>query len=442
MGSNSKTKLTRPRTASGYRILCERCQEGLGETSYQTSCPRCGGALGFKYSRELKDGRLCEASMWRYRALLPVRPDAEIVTLGEGLTPLQRSKSAAHEAIYLKNECLNPTGSHKDRSLSIGLTKAREFGFDTVMLYSDGSAALSSAAYAARAQCRNITVLPADAADYRAVPLAFYNSIILKYTGPNAEALTWVNRACRTLGLFETTTYRLANPYQAEGPKTIGLEIFEQLGRVPDWIVVPLGGGGTLTGIWRAFVDLQESGRASKLPHMVGVLAAGYTRLALALERHVTSQEALSQLPAPDPPLTILAKIAMTDPPDGIAALEAIRESSGRLLFATDPEAIEAQRTLGGAEGIFAEPSASASWVGVEKLLAGREVGKDHSVVAVITGSGFREMQTVSGHLEHSITTVNEKSGLSTLQRILESQDTASSRGRGPSKTSAVGTGQ
>ena len=184
-----------------------------------------------------------DATMWRYRAVLPVRPDSEIVTLGEGLTPLQKSRSTGRGEIYLKNECVNPTGSHKDRSLSIGLTKALEFGYDAVMLYSDGSAALSSAAYAARAQCRNITVLPADAPDFRAVPLAFYNSVILKYTGPNAEALKWVNQACQTLGLFETTTYRLANPYQAEGPKTIGLEIFEQLGSVPDWIVVPLGGG-------------------------------------------------------------------------------------------------------------------------------------------------------------------------------------------------------
>jgi len=360
--------------------------------------------------------------MWRYRAVLPVRPDAEIVSLGEGLTPLQKSRIPSRGEIFLKNECVNPTGSHKDRSLSIGLTKAREFGYDTVMLYSDGSAALSSAAYAARAQCRNITVLPADTPDYRAVPLAFYNSVILKYTGPNAEALAWVNRACRTLGLFETTTYRLANPYQTEGPKTIGLEIFEQLGRVPDWIVVPLGGGGTLTGIWRAFADLKAGGRAQTLPRMVGVLAEGYTRLTLALERGVTSEEELGRLDVPAVPQTLLAKIAMTDPPDGLAALEAIRESNGRLLFATDHEAIAAQGTLGGAEGIYAEPSASAAWVGVEKLLAGRGVGRGHSIVAVITGSGFREIPTTSGSPAPSITIVNAESGLKTLEGILKSK--------------------
>ncbi len=403
-----------------YRIICQQCREILGEGTYEPTCPLCGGPLNFEYLQESKKIGLPDASMWRYRAVLPVRPESEVVTLGEGYTPLQKSRHTNHCEVYVKNECLNPTGSHKDRALSIGLTKGLEFGYDTVMLYSDGSAALSSAAYAARAQCRNIAVLSADTPDHRAVPLAFYNSIILRYEGPSPEAVTWVNQACRTFGLFETTTYRRANPYQAEGPKTIGLEIFEQLGRVPDWVVVPLGGGGTLAGIWRAFVGLKVDKETTRLPHMVGVLPAGYTRLALALDRGICSQDELDALEVPAAPVTIQIKIAMSEPPDGIDALEAIRESSGRLLFATDPEAVEAQQTLGSIEGIFAEPSASVAWVGVEKLLLAQEVHEGETVIAVVTGSGFRELQAASPFVRPLIVPVTPASGFSTLERLLQ----------------------
>lgn len=407
------------RSTSSYRVICQRCRNIVPEKPYQPTCPLCSGNLDFEYSPERERKSLPDDSMWRYRAVLPVRPESEAVTLGEGSTPLQKSRSDSRCDIYLKNECFNPTGSHKDRALSIGLTKARELGYHTVMLYSDGSAALSSAAYAAQAQCRNITVVPADSPEFRVVPLAFYNSIILRYQGPNAEALAWVNSACRTLGLFETTTYRRANPFQQEGPKTIGLEIFEQLGRVPDWIAVPLGGGGTLAGIWRAFVGLKSTGETMRLPRMAGVLPEGYTRLALALERGIHSPEDLEALEVPAAPATIQVKIAMTNPPDGIEALEAIRESNGQLLFATDAETVEAQRALGGREGIYAEASAAAAWVGVEKLVAANAVGEGETVVAVITGSGFREVQTASNFARLSIITVTPADGLSKVERIL-----------------------
>ncbi len=148
-------------------------------------------------------------------------------------------------------------GSHKDRSLSIAITKAVEFGFDTCMLYSDGSAALSSAAYAARAGIRNINVTPAAAPDNRLLPLMVYGSRILEYQGSDADAVDWVHKTCRTLRIYETTTYRGANAYGAEGPKTISYEIVEDLSSVPDEVVVPVGGGGTLSGIFGSIHDSQ-----------------------------------------------------------------------------------------------------------------------------------------------------------------------------------------
>ena len=236
--------------------------------------------------------------MWRYRELLPFDVDVEIVTLEEGGTPLLRAQGERRFMLLLKNETLNPTGSHKDRALSIAVTKAREFGFDTCMLYSDGSASLSSAAYAARAGMRNIVLVPQGASDNRLLPLMVYDSVVLEFQGQASDALDWVHEACESLELYETSTYRRANPYQAEGPKTISYEIVEELGRSPDWVVVPVGGGGTLCAIWRGFMDLRDRGIIEKTPRMAGVLPAGYGLLELGLTHHTKSDAELRQLAA------------------------------------------------------------------------------------------------------------------------------------------------
>ncbi len=236
------------------------------------------------------------------------------MSLDEGNTPLLKTRIYGGYEVLLKNETVNPTGSHKDRALSIGITKAVEFGIDTCMLYSDGSAALSSAAYAARAGIRNITLAPAGTPDSRLLPLMIYDSIILEYQGNGAEALSWVHAACRSLGIYETTTYRRANPYESEGPKTISFEIVEDLGGVPDWVVVPVGGGGTVSGIWRGFVELKHRGVTSELPRMVGVLPAGYRLLELGMQQSATTDDDLRQLAKFDVPDSAQAKIAMSFP--------------------------------------------------------------------------------------------------------------------------------
>src|SRR5206468_8785294 len=137
-----------------YSILCQKCKATLEEDSYRVDCWNCGGPLEFQYAGDGSLGHFSSNSMWKYRDSLPVRQHSKIVSLQEGFTPLQKTRFHEGVEVYLKNETLNPTGSHKDRALSIGITKALEFGFDTVMLYSDGSTALASAAYAARAGLR------------------------------------------------------------------------------------------------------------------------------------------------------------------------------------------------------------------------------------------------------------------------------------------------
>jgi threonine synthase len=358
--------------------------------------------------------------MWRYRQLLPVGPDVAVISLNEGSTPLLRAESQNGFELFLKNETMNPTGSHKDRALSIGVTKACEFGFDTCMLYSDGSAALSSAAYAARAGMRNIVLVPQGASDNRLLPLLVYNSAVLEFGGEAADALHWVHEACQFLGIYETSTYRKANPYESEGPKTISFEIFEDLGEAPDWVVVPIGGGGTLAGIWRGFRELHRMELIRKIPRLVGVLPKGYRLLQLGLTRGVETDEDLRKLANFRVPDTAQVKISMSWPPDGVEAIQAVRESNGQFLFGTDKEAWQAQQNLGAREGIYAEVSATVALVGVEQLRCQGAIADGEKVVAVISGSGFRETAELARHLPVKKIQVNRKNGLDKLRRLLK----------------------
>ena len=401
------------------KIFCRRCHTNVAESALELACPECGGPLDFQYDKpkSLSDGGT--PSMWRYRDVLPVRRGVNVVSLGEGWTYLAAARRYAPRRVYLKNEGSNPTGSHKDRALSIGVTKALEFGIRTAMLYSDGSTALSSAAYAARAGLRNITVVPARTPAYRLLPLVIYNSLVLEYQGPAAEGLSWVHEACRKLGIYETTNYRQANPYESEGAKTIGFEIFEQLSGVPEWVVVPVGGGGTVAAIWRAFQELRSWGVTSDLPHMVAVLPEHYTMLERALERNAATESELRSLTPPELPETIQAKTAMAFSPDGLEAIAAVRESAGLILYASDPEVLAAQAKLG-REGIYAEPSAAAALVGVEKLLESNRASSSAAIVAIVTGSGFRETGTIAERLNVPVIPIWGDSGLPVLEKILK----------------------
>ena len=170
-----------------YSMLCMSCKSVADIETHQTQCSICGGALEFRYAEPASEWPDTPNSMWKYGKRLPVASGSAIVSLDEGKTPLLKTKIYGGHEVLLKNETVNPTGSHKDRALSIGITKAVEFGFDTCMLYSDGSAALSSAAYAARAGIRNITLAPAGTPDSRLLPLMIYDSTVLEYQGNGAR---------------------------------------------------------------------------------------------------------------------------------------------------------------------------------------------------------------------------------------------------------------
>ncbi|MGB9553101.1 MAG: threonine synthase, partial [bacterium] len=207
---------------------CQSCGKSFDVLTYLRRCPVCGGLIFFRYPPEATLDFHERKSIWRFRELLPLPERFEPVSLGEGGTSLV--KSSIEEDLFLKNESLNPTGSVKDRAMSVGISMARAMGFKAVLNASMGSAGLATAAYAARAGMKCAILVPENAPFTRVAPMILYGAKVISLRGTIQNALDFVEEICLKLKIFETTTHRPSNPYQNEGTKTIAYEIFEQLG--------------------------------------------------------------------------------------------------------------------------------------------------------------------------------------------------------------------
>jgi threonine synthase len=397
--------------ATRFEVLCDACERPAPGRPYAARCPACGGALGFRYPEA---GAAAFAApvrrMWDYAAWLPVERPSEAVTLDEGGTPLIRGCGEwglATGNLWIKDESRNPTGSHKDRALSVAISRGRELGFASCVIISAGSTGLSTAAYAARAGMRCALIAPKGTPDERLIPAVLYGAHLFEAPGTFEDALRAVEQFSAAHPVYLTSTYRKGNPYQAEGARTIGFEIAAQLaaaGAAADWIVVPTGGGGTVAGIWRAYGELRNAlGRAGRpeppLPKLAAVQPAPYNALEVALLRDLRTEAQLYALGISEDVPTVQAKLQHGVPPDAEYALDALRASGGAAISVTDDEALAAQRQLATSEGIFGEPSAAAALAGVRKLAA-RGVFRPHeTVVALVTGSGYREVATTALHV-------------------------------------------
>jgi threonine synthase len=391
-----------------FEVRCERCGRTVARRPYAALCPDCGGTLGFVYdeARRRRFGADFDAArtMWDAAPLLPVAAPARAVTLGEGGTPLLAASAAWGCRLWLKDETRNPTGSHKDRALSVAITCGREMGFGGCVVISAGSTGLSTAAYAARAGMSCAVVVPAGTPDERLVPVALFGGRILEAPGTFETALRLVEGFTRGREVYLTSTYRRGNPYQAEGAKTIGYEIARQMGELgesPDWIVVPTGGGGTAAGIWRAYEEMRALAGAgwparapaagTRQPRIATVQPAAYNALEIAMRDGLQDERALYALGISEETPTVQAKLQHGVPPDAVYALEALRASGGVAVSVTDAAALTAQRRLA-AEGLFGEPSAAAALAGVRLMVETGVIKPADRVVALVTGSGFREM--------------------------------------------------
>jgi threonine synthase len=376
------------------RLECFECgaRFDINERIYE--CPRCGGLLEVEFTREelkrnLKrhplEGNL---RVWRYRAFMPVLDDSKIVSINEGGTPLVRCGRLARELgveeLYIKFEGANPTGSFKDRGMTVGVTKALEFGVRTVACASTGNTSASLAAYAARAGLRCLVLLPkAKVALGKLVQTVFHGAQVISIRGNFDQALEILRQLCaerRDIYLLNSI-----NPFRPQGQKTIGFEIAEQLGRVPDRVVVPMGNCANIWAIYKGFLEFRMVGLTKNIPRMTGIQAEGAKPIVDAFKRN------LDRFVPVERPETIATAIRIGNPVNGPKALRAIRDSGGTAEAVSDAEIIEAQKMVAKFEGIGIEPASAASVAGLRKLLEAEEINRDEVIVCVATGHVLKD---------------------------------------------------
>ena len=317
--------------------------------------------------------------------MLPVGPDTPRVTLGEGGTPLLRSRVLEGElgigALYFKLEASNPTGSFKDRGMVLAAAKAVEEGAEAMICASTGNTSASMAAYAARYGLRAHVVVPSGrvAAGKLAQAIA-YGADIVALDGSFDDAL----RVVRELAAqYPVALMNSVNPYRIQGQKTAAFEIADDLGDAPDLLCIPVGNAGNITAYWAGFVEYRQQERSGRLPRMWGFQAEGAAPL-------------VRGEPVPEPE-TVATAIRIGNPASWKGAIAARDDSAGVIAAVSDDEILEAYRRLARDEGVFCEPASAASVAG---LLAQARVGEDLAgltVVCVITGSGLKDPDTAMG---------------------------------------------
>lgn len=330
-------------------------------------------------------------TMWRYRDLLPV--DGDIVDIGTGFTPLIKADNLGRklglEKLHIKNDCLNPTYSFKDRVVSVAVSKAREFGFDTVACASTGNLAASVAAHAAKANMKSYVFVPADVEPGKLTGIAVYNPVLVTVKGSYDD----VNRLCRQLAQKYNWGFININlrPYYGEGSKTLGYEVAEQLGWLaPDCVVAPAGSGLLFTRIWKSLDELSMLGLIQPVnTHMYLTQAAGCSPIVNAFEAGILQVH-------PVKPNTIAKSIAIGNPADGYYALRVARQSGGGACAVTDEEVIEGMKLLAETEGIFAEAAGGVVIAGLRKLVSSGIIKKGEVTVAFITGAGPKTQEVIA----------------------------------------------
>ena len=359
-------------------------------------CRKCGDILEIKLDYDMatdllkKSGwRKTPLSVWRYRDLMPINDPAKIVTLNEGGTGLHQckrlGKALGISQLYVKNEGENPTGSFKDRGMTVGVTKALELGVKSVICASTGNTSASLAAYAAKAGLQCAVLIPSGKIAYGKLAQAIiYGAKVIQVRGNFDQALDIVFKLSekhRNIYLLNSI-----NPFRIEGQKSLGFEICEQLdNKPPDRVIVPVGNAGNISAIWKGFTEFHNLGFVKTLPKMTGIQAVGAAPIAEAIKNGSSTITPVST------PETIATAIRIGAPVSWKKAINAIRDSGGTAETVTDEEILEAQKTLSRLEGLFVEPASASSIAGLKKLVENGEIDKDERIVCVTTGHGLKD---------------------------------------------------
>ncbi|MBM3138795.1 MAG: threonine synthase [Chloroflexi bacterium] len=362
------------------------------------SCEFCFGPLEVAYDYDgirqavSRDAIAAGPStLWRYAHFLPCDPQFK-VDIGTGYTPLIRAdrlaKAVGLDTLWLKNDTVNPSWSFKDRVVSVAIARAREFGFEAMACASTGNLANAVAAHSAAAGMDCYVFIPNDLEQGKVVGSAIYRPTLVMVEGSYDD----VNRLCTELSMEYPWAFVNINvrPYYAEGSRTLGFEVAEQLGwRTPDHVVAPMASGSLFTKIWKGFQEFHKVGLIDEpRTRMSGAQAAGCSPIATAYEAGTLNF-------IPQKPRTIARSLAIGNPADGYYALKQMQETHGGAAMATDEEIVEGIKLLAETEGVFAETAGGVTVACLRKLVESGFIRRDEETVAFITGAGLKTVEAV-----------------------------------------------
>ncbi len=385
-------------------IKCAKCGKSYDMSSVPPN-DGCGGRIDFEYDLDIIRETITRESLskrtpglWKYFELMPLNDRKNIVTAGEGGTPLIESKRLGKEwmmkNISFKIETVNPSGSFKDRPICVGVSKALEDGVKTVSAASSGNAAASMSTYAARAGLQAVVFVPEDAPKGKLIHLRTLGAKVFrvkKVQDGVDPTTTLLLAACEEFGWTPSPSFGPFNCFQFEGTKSLGFEIAEQTGwNPPDWILFPTGSGGLMAGTMKGFWEFQQMGLIDNLPRPVVVQPEGCAPIVRAFKE---DQEPLKITPW-NSNETVAGGLADPFPWDGDAALKYLKLAKGEVIAVSDRAIEESLVLLGKLEGVFAEPSGVAALAGLKILVDQGTIDKSDQVVVPITGSGFKDLAT------------------------------------------------
>ena len=380
-----------------YELRCVKCRKVSDERRHYTNCSSCSSPLEVVMNYKIIEEKInhnafrqVHISSLKYVDFYPINNHNKIISLGEGGTPLYHCKNLGKmlgmKNLFMKYEGANPTGAFKDRGTMVEITKAIELGKKTVIVASSGNMAASVSAYSAKAGLPTYVIVPQGTPVGKMSQTLAYGARVIQIRSDYDSAASITKEISKRHGFYLAGDYA----FRLEGQKSEAYEIAEQLGwKSPDRVFVPVGCGTNSSAIWKGFGEYKRMGFIDSLPRMVCVQASGASPVVDAFKKKCRKVMPFNK------PSTIASAICVGDPLDGIKVMKSIRESKGHALSVDDNKILEAEKTIAKTESIFVEPSSASTLAALKDMLKDGSVGRDETIVLVLTGSGLKDPVSV-----------------------------------------------